>query len=122
VASSVSKNQKRLKRRDQTQLSEIVTGRQLEVPTGSVWRPFPEPLQSQRASLPDINIPHEMPAHSARSLIPISRAELAMTGMEESSCKSAPVTGERMPGMASPTAIASTLNEKIRFCLMARIA
>src|SRR6266849_5998112 len=60
--------------------------------------------------------------HSVRSLIPINRAELAMTGMEESSCRSAPVTGNRMPGMASPTAIASTLREKIRFCLIARMA
>src|SRR5581483_2044767 len=61
-------------------------------------------------------------SHSTRSLIPIIRAELAMTGMEESSCRSAPVTGKRMPGMASPTAIASTLREKIRFCLIARMA
>src|SRR5229473_250709 len=65
---------------------------------------------------------HEIPPHSARSLIPISRAELAMTGMEESSCSSAPVTGKRMPGIASPTAIARTPSEKIRFCLIARMA
>ena len=28
----------------------------------------------------------------------INRAELAITGREESSCSSAPVTGKRMPG------------------------
>jgi len=31
--------------------------------------------------------------------IPISRAELAMTGIEESSCRSAPFTDVRPPGM-----------------------
>ncbi|OLE08271.1 MAG: hypothetical protein AUG82_01525 [Ktedonobacter sp. 13_1_20CM_4_53_11] len=45
-----------------------------------------------------------------------------MTGMEESSCRSAPVTGERMPGMASPTAIASTLNAKAACNTAARTA
>src|SRR5437773_2297929 len=45
-----------------------------------------------------------------------------MTGMEESSCRSAPVTGERMPGMASPTAIASTLNAKAACSSAARTA
>src|SRR6266446_4068438 len=61
-------------------------------------------------------------AQSARSRMPISRTELAMTGREESSCRSAPVTGRRMPGIASPTAMASTESEEIRFCLIARMA
>ena len=76
---------------------------------------------SQPKPLLDYPMHHEMP-HSACSLIPINRAELAITGREESSCKRAPVTGKRIPGMASPTAIASTESEKIRFCVMARIA
>jgi hypothetical protein len=32
------------------------------------------------------------------------------------------MTGRGMPGMACPTAIASTECEKIRFCVMARLA
>jgi hypothetical protein len=32
------------------------------------------------------------------------------------------VTGDKMPGMASPTASASTPSEKTRLCLMARSA
>jgi hypothetical protein len=58
----------------------------------------------------------------AWSFTPISRAEFAITGIEDSSCRSAPVTGNKMPGIASPTATASTLREKMRFCRMARMA
>lgn len=55
-------------------------------------------------------------------MTPINRAELAMTGREESSCKSALDTVRRMLGMTSPTAIASAESEKIRSYVVARIA
>lgn len=40
--------------------------------------------------------------YSSCSRNPISRAELAITGIKDNSCKSAPVTGARMPGIANP--------------------
>jgi hypothetical protein len=40
-----------------------------------------------------------------------------MTEVEEISCKSAPVTGLRMPGRVSPAANASTPRENTRFWL-----
>ena len=44
--------------------------------------------------------------------------ELAITGIEDSSCSIAPVTGVSILGTVSTTAIASTPREKTSLCLM----
>lgn len=50
----------------------------------------------------------------------IDRAESAITGIDENSCRSALVTGGRMPGMVRPTASASTPTTKNKCCRMVR--